>query len=384
MRVSFFCYFFFFKNICCLHLKGLLDAQHHSVYIPNYLQTFDYPNVDEAASLHQQQEHSDDQFNDGFDPFQFDLFPTTETPSAPYLVDTSNANIDISTNNLTINSNSTIPTISDVATSASFISSTFDSTLMTTEQITTEQMITEQMTTEQMTTERMTTTENSTYASLLIDTTLINNDTFTSNEIFLFSNENNTVPATLMYSTESNEPMSTNEQINDTTESTSTIISATETIIKNDTDLIINLLNHTYLQGKSLNDNKHSEIYNTTAEEAAKHLADRRTMQSLIHLLPPNLWSQLQNNFSFFNLNQSQFIPPSLPDPVLLAEAAAQAGLPPPGPYPIPDQFWHRNPNYYGNPPNGINKIPVQTSSTTTCKLIFFFFKLVIFLFQLF
>jgi hypothetical protein len=56
--------------------------------------------------------------------------------------------------------------------------------------------------------------------------------------------------------------------------------------------------------------------------------------------------------------NQTQYTKPLLPNPVVLAEAAAQAGLPGPGPYPIPEHLWHRNPSQ------------VITKSRTTCKLI--------------
>lgn len=70
----------------------------------------------------------------------------------------------------------------------------------------------------------------------------------------------------------------------------------------------------------------------------------QQTMQSLIHLLPSNLWSQLQNNRSNVDANQSHSMKPAFPDPVLLAEAAAQAGLPGPGPYPIPEHLWPYNP----------------------------------------
>ena len=73
--------------------------------------------------------------------------------------------------------------------------------------------------------------------------------------------------------------------------------------------------------------------------------AGHQSMQSLIHLLPSNLWSQLQNNRSNAYANQTHLSKPALPDPVLLAEAAAQAGLPGPGPYPIPEHLWPYSPS---------------------------------------
>ncbi|CAF4758071.1 unnamed protein product, partial [Rotaria socialis] len=183
---------------------------------------------------------------------------------------------------------------------------------------------------------------NSTHSLLSFDTTSFNNETYTSNEQNSFSSDNNTLLSTLSYSTE-NESISMYEQMNETTKAIFNDTTTIENFVRNNSDLIVDLFNHTYLQGKNLIDDKQYEIYNTTAEEVAQHLADRRTMQSLIHLLPPNLWSQLQKNLSLFNFNQSQFIQPALPDPDILAEAAAQAGLPGPGPYPIPDHKHHHH-----------------------------------------
>ncbi|CAF5144324.1 unnamed protein product, partial [Rotaria magnacalcarata] len=92
-------YYWFYTILLCL-ITDLLNAQHHSVYIPNYLQAFDYPNVDETASPHQQQDQSDEQFNDGFDPLQFDFFQTTETsPDIQNLLDASTMHTDITTEN---------------------------------------------------------------------------------------------------------------------------------------------------------------------------------------------------------------------------------------------------------------------------------------------
>ncbi len=269
------------------------------------------------------------------------MFQTATTPSIQFLFDTSTiATADIPSTDLT----SSISTFSDSTITIEPSSTTFNSTLITT------------------TTEQTTTTQNSTHAFLSIDTTSFNNETSPSNEIIISSSLNNLLSSTSSYSTENN-PIVTHEQINNTTENIFNDNSTIGTFIKANSELILNLLNRTRFHSKNL-------IYNTTAEEAARHLSDRRTMQSLIHLIPPHLWSQLQSNFSTINFNQSQYMPPSLPDPVILAEAAAQAGLPAPGPYPIPEHLWHQPPNFYRNPPQIINNNPI-TKPTTTCKFIF-------------
>jgi hypothetical protein len=316
-----------------IFIKDLVNAQHQSIYIPNYLQAFDYPNLDETPSPFQQQEHADDRFNDDFDPFQFDFFQTSTIPSIQFLSETSTI---VDTDNSTTNLTSTILTSTDSTTE--FIS----------------------------TTEQTTSIENSTYSYVTNDT----NETSPSNEIITSSTVNNTLfllSSTSNYSIE-NKSFSIDEQINETTENIFNDNSTIATFFTNNTDLIMNLLNRTEFHSKNLINNKQFDIYNTTAEEAARHLTDRKTMQSLIHLLPPNLWSQLQKNFSFINFTQNQYMQPSLPDPVVLAEAAAQAGLPGPGPYPIPDYLWHQNSNYYRNPSQIINNNPIST-----CELIFCF-----------
>lgn len=98
------------------------------------------------------------------------------------------------------------------------------------------------------------------------------------------------------------------------------------------------------LRRKQLVNEQPVDITNATLEQFARQLTDRRIMQSLIHLIPPNLWSQIQNNRTVFPSNQTQYNRPMLPNPVILAEAAAQAGLPGPGPYPIPEHLWPHNP----------------------------------------
>ncbi len=159
-------------------------------------------------------------------------------------------------------------------------------------------------------------------------------------------NGNHTLNDTSLLSTESEyshfhyrEPIPPHEQINKTTD-----IPTRRTFSQNYTEFIVDSSNQTHLHGKNLANNQPFDIYNTTYEEAARYLTDRKLMQSLIHLLPPNLWSQIQNNRSIYHQNQTHYMKPLLPNPVLLAEAAAQAGLPGPGPYPIPEHLWPQNP----------------------------------------
>jgi hypothetical protein len=140
--------------------------------------------------------------------------------------------------------------------------------------------------------------------------------------------------------------------------------------LRNNTDLIIRILNRTSFLRKNLVNNKPFDIHNATPEEAARHLADRKTMQSLIHLIPPNIWSQLQSNFSTITFNQSQYMQQSVPDSAILAEAAAHAGLTGPGPNSVPDHLWYQSPNYYRNPPQIINNLPI-IRLTPTCNLTF-------------
>jgi hypothetical protein len=346
--------FHFLHFIINTYFQGLLHAQHHSVYIPNYLQAFDYPNADETPSPSQQQDQSDYRFNDGFEPFQFDFFHTTTEPLPPieFLSETSTIPIDTTTTEILTThlpstiTTTTMTTFADSTVTTEFYSTTENSTLLTT-------------------TEQTTAIQNSTESFISMNTTSSNNETSPTTEIISTSTFNNTLSSTSNYSTE-NEIILTHEQLNETTENFLKDNSTIGTFFRNNSEFLFNLLNRTQFHSKHLMDQKHFDIHNITPEEAARHLKDRRTMQSLIHLLPPNLWSQLQNNFSMFNFNQSQYVKQSLPDPVLLAEAAAQAGLPGPGPYPIPDHFWNQNSNYYRNPPQIINNnIPI-----TTCKFI--------------
>ncbi len=322
--------------------KDLFNTQHHSVYIPNYLQAFDYPNADETPSpFQQQQDQFDDRYNEDFDPFQFDFFQTTSTPSIQFLSDTFTSLMDIDNGILITNSTSTNSTITTESTST-----TLNSTLSTTEQTTS--------------------TQNSTHLLPFINTTLSNNKTSSYNEIIISSTLNNTLSSTI-----ENKSISSHEQINDITEHLAKQNLTLRSFLRNNTDLIFRLLNRTSFLRKNLAKNKPFDIYNATPEETARHLADRKTMQSLIHLIPPNLWSQLQNNFSTITFNQSQYTQQAVPDSAILAEAAAHAGLTVPGPNSIPDHLWHQNPNYYRNPPQIMNNIPM-IKPTPTCNLTFF------------
>ena len=106
-------------------------------------------------------------------------------------------------------------------------------------------------------------------------------------------------------------------------------------------------------------------------EQAARYLANQKFLQSLMHLIPPNLWAQINNNRSMMQKNQTQYSKPLLPNPVVLAEAAAQAGLPGPGPYPIPDHLWHRNPPQMITRPRTTSKFIAikETSSFETISI---------------
>jgi hypothetical protein len=152
------------------------------------------------------------------------------------------------------------------------------------------------------------------------------------------------------------EPTPPHEQINKITHIKLINNSTKKSFLQNHTKIIVDWSNQTHIVRKNLRKNKENDIYNRTLEEAAKYLTDRKLMQSLIHLIPPHLWAQIQNNRSIYHQNQTQYTKPLLPNPVLLAEAAAQAGLPSSGPYPVPEHLWYRY------PPQIIAKPP------TTCK----------------
>ncbi len=146
------------------------------------------------------------------------------------------------------------------------------------------------------------------------------------------------------------EPTPPFEQINQTIDNNLRDKSTPTTFLHNHTKLIVDWSNETHILRKNLRTNN-------PREQAARYLANQKFLQSLMHLIPPNLWEQINNNRSMIYKNQTQYTKPLLPNPVLLAEAAAQAGLPGPGPYPIPEHLWHRNPSQ------------IITRSRTICKL---------------
>ncbi len=120
---------------------------------------------------------------------------------------------------------------------------------------------------------------------------------------------------------------------------------------KNSTKSMVDWSNQTHVLRKNFRNSD-------PREQAARYLANQKFLQSLMHLIPPNLWAQITNNRSMIQKNHTQYSKPLLPNPVVLAEAAAHAGLPGPGPYPIPDHLWHRNPS------------PIITRPRTTSKFI--------------
>ncbi|CAF1507573.1 unnamed protein product [Adineta steineri] len=161
------------------------------------------------------------------------------------------------------------------------------------------------------------------------------------------------------------EPTPPHEQINKTTDIVLMNNSTSTTLLENHVQFDMDSSNLTHSFRKNFIKNKPYDSHNTTLdeeEEAARRVTDRKIMQSLIHLIPPNLWSQIQNNRSFFHQNHTQYPKPSLPNPVILAEAAAQAGLPGPGPYPIPEHLWPRN------PPQIITRPTIASTFSTTLR----------------
>lgn len=97
---------------------------------------------------------------------------------------------------------------------------------------------------------------------------------------------------------------------------------------------------------------------NRTLEQAAQYLANQKLVRSLMHLIPPSLWAQLQNNRSGMHQNQTQYFRPPLPNPVVFPDTAGQAGLPNLGAHSVPEHLWYRYPP----------QIPIR--STTKCKCI--------------
>lgn len=335
----------------------LLNAQHQSVYIPNYLQAFDYPNVDETPSPFQQHDPYDDRYNEDFDPFQGDFLQITSTPSIQFLLETSPSHIDVDNGIALANSTTTTTTTTmiSIPTEITLTTESFSTTLNTT----------------LPTTEPITTTQNSTQSSTFFFdlTTESNERTSSFGETKTSMIFNNTSRSTSTDSIEHSEFISPPEHLNNTSE---TVISRNMTLgsfLRNNTDLIIRLLNRTDFLRRNLVNNTQTNTYNATPEETARYLADRKAMRSLIHLIPPNIWSQLQKNYSTITFNQSQYLQPALPDPAILAEAAAQAGLIGPGHNSIPHHLWYQSPNYYRQPVQIMNNYPT-TKPTTTRKLI--------------
>lgn len=329
-----------------------MNAQHQSVYIPNYLQAFDYPNADETPSPFQQHDPFDDRYNEDFDPFQVDFLQTTSTQSIQFLLETSTSQIDVDNGIALINSTTTMTSMhTETTLMTESASTTFNSTLPTTESITT--------------------TQNSTQSStFFFDLTTESNERSSSfKETTASTTVNHTSPSPSTDSIEHSESLALFEHLNHTSE---TVISRNMTLgsfLRNNTDLIIRLLNRTDFLRRNLMNNNQTNTFNVTPEETARHLADRKTMRSLIHLIPPNILSQLQKNYSTITFNQSQYQQPAFPDPAILAEAAAQAGLISPGLYPAPNHLWHHNPNYYRQPVQIFNNYPF-TKPTPTRKLI--------------
>ena len=260
-------------------MKGLLYAQHRSIYIPNYHQTFHYSNTDKI--LPSLKEKND-----------FNSTPNNTSDSYP---STTMSPIEISSQILPSDFPSKMTTLNDPRMPIDFIP-----------------------------------TSKETISSL--------HSTHTPNSMPLSSidgkyNNYDYQELTSLY-----------EKMNKSGHIVAPKSTTKPAILRKSTKLITNWSNQTQLVRKSLEDNHRFDIYNTTSEETIQQLNNRKLMQSLIHLLPPSLWSQIQRNQTIMEQDQPHYEKPSLPDPVLLAEAAAQAGLPSPGPYPIPEHLWPRIP----------------------------------------
>ena len=290
----------------------------------------------------QHQDQLDDRYNEDFELFQSDLFQTTSTPSIQFLLDTSTIHNDIDIGISITDSTSTKTTVTESTLTA----------------LNTILSINEQTTSIQNSTQ-------------LIDTTILDNITSPINEIVMSSTSDSTLLSNNTYLLE-NETVSTLEPINHTIENISNKSLLLGSFIKNNSDLILYLLNRTNFLRKKVMDNKPFDSYNITAEEKAHHLADKKTMQSLIHLLPPNVWSQIQKNFSTITFNHTEYMHPSISDAAILSEAAAQAGLHTPGTHKSPEHSWHQSPTFYRNPAQPVNYIPT-IKPTSTCKTILFY-----------
>ena len=271
--------------------------------------------------------------------------------------------------------NTSTPIVSSttpIITTTTTITTETDSTVIT-ETISSTTPITS---TESSTTEQTTQESSSTSTLTTIDTTITleHEETSTVKDDLVFSTSDEIITKTNFDTTVMMSSSVISSDVPLTTEPLFNENSTVRTFSKNESEMILSLLNRTHFQSKNLMGDSSFDILNTTAEEAARHLHDRKTMQSLIHLLPPSFWSQLQTNFSMNPNNQN---PPStkppLSEPVHLNELPGQVGQLGPGPsYPVPDYMWHPNVNYHRNPPPPFisNSIPIINSPLTTCKWI--------------
>lgn len=266
-------------NSYFLSVKDSLQARQQAIYVRNFHQGFDYSHTGRSSSPSFQKQ--DDSNSASNDDLEVDQ--STTLSSVLFSSETSMSNPP-----------STMETIKDTETAKEFI----------------------------FTTDRSTSFQNSTYSSKNISFS----STKTENGDFDYR-----------------EPTPSFEQINQTMNIFANNNSTKSTFIQNNTDLLVDWSNKTHIVRKILPINKQYDTNSTTLEEAAKQLADRKFMQSFVHLLPSNIWPAIQPNQSIVLPNRTNYIQSALPNPVLLAEAAAQAGLPGPGPYPIPEHLWPHN-----------------------------------------
>ncbi|CAF2188762.1 unnamed protein product [Rotaria magnacalcarata] len=301
------------RHLFCIILLYIstdsLHAKQHSVYVQNYHQEFDYANADRIPSPSSSSFQKEDDIRSTSNE-DLENFQSTTLPTAEFLSD--------------ISANDALSTITPV----------HDSRIGT---------------------DLISTSEK---------TILPHKSTNSPHNMSLPSTKNE------YYDFDYREPTPPHEHVNQTTDTFQINNSTNPTFVQNYTDLLVDWSNKTHIVRKIFPINKQYETNSTILEEPAKHLTDRKSMQSLIHLLPPNFWSQIQHNQSIVPQNQTNYIKPFLPNPVLLAEAAAQAGLPGPGPYPIPEHLWPRN------PPQTVLKLskttttsrPLYLTQTTTLR----------------
>lgn len=135
-------------------------------------------------------------------------------------------------------------------------------------------------------------------------------------------------------------------------------VSTERTKLPEERKKIIDRSNQTQLFYRPSKSNSHYAYSNRTLEQAAQFLANQKLVRSLMHLIPPSLWAQLQNNRSGMQQNQTQFFRPPLPNPVVFSDTIAQAGLPNSGAHSVPEHLWYRYPPQ------------IMTRPTTKCKCI--------------